>query len=110
MPRGGARPGAGRPRKDTVRQALPRVSVVVSAVDAAAVPSAGMLPLEYLLSIVRDEQADEKLRLQAAAIAAPFLHAKPTVGGKKDERATAAKVAATGKFAAAEPPLKLVSR
>jgi phage terminase small subunit len=67
-------------------------------------------PLDYLLSIVRDDEADLKVRMQAAALAAPFVHAKPAPQGKKDGKADAAKSAGAGKFAAAAPPLKLVKR
>lgn len=36
----------------------------------------GLTPLEYLLSIMRDETKDEELRILCAVRAAPFVHPK----------------------------------
>lgn len=36
----------------------------------------GMTPVEYLVSVYRDEGADANLRALAARSAAPFIHAK----------------------------------
>ena len=53
-----------------------------------------------------------KKNSKSTIAAAPFMHARKEgmAPGKKDEAAEKAKKAATGKFAAAPPPLKLVSR
>lgn len=73
--------------------------------------SPGESPLDYMLSVMRDKAADERLRAQMAVAAAPYLHAKMGEGGKKELKAEAAKKAATGKFKpAVAPPLKLVAR
>jgi hypothetical protein len=104
MPRGGARPNTGgkRPgagRKPSVRGHLPEC------------PD-GEMPLEYLLKVMRDPEAEPRTRLEAAKIAAPFLHAKPgaDAGGKKEQRQDAAeKVATGGKFAPAAPPRLIVN-
>lgn len=62
---GGARPGAGRPRKG---QSLRDIH--------AAARKAGQTPLEYMLAIMRDETADPHLRDQMAVAAAPYCHRK----------------------------------
>jgi phage terminase small subunit len=67
--RGGARPGAGRPRK----------LKTVAAEGSFALPSrqrqnADELPLEYMLRIMRDPTVDPARRDKMAALAAPFCH------------------------------------
>ena len=103
MPRGGARPGAGRKTK-AVRDAI-------DACEAAAKKSdnAGMTPLDFMLATMRDEGQDIKLRTAMAQAAAPYVHAKPGDGpkGKKEEKQDAAEQAAQGKFAVPQSP-KLV--
>lgn len=65
---GGARPGAGRKRG----------SVSLRCVDAVAkAMSSGITPVEYMLSIMRNEDADPKDRAWAAEKAAPYLHPRP---------------------------------
>jgi hypothetical protein len=49
-------------------------------------------------------------QLKAATAAAQYVHTKKGEGGKKDEQAEAAKKAATGRYAAAAAPLKLVRK
>lgn len=39
-----------------------------------AVESGGITPLDYMLSILRDENKTESVRLQAAKDAAPYVH------------------------------------
>lgn len=130
MPRGGARPGAGR--KPSKPKAEPKKAAPAKAghTDAAGQKTAdapegwpfgtqppapppkpqdlsALTPLDYLLSLVRDGEADAKVRMQAAALAAPYVHAKPAPAGKKDaQKAEAGKVAS--RFSAAAPP-KLVA-
>lgn len=91
---GGARPGAGR---------KPAPIVPISVPVAAT-------PLDFLLSVMNDAGAAPELRVKAATTAAQYLHIRKVDGGKKDEQADKAKQAATGRFAASEPPLKLVGR
>ena len=64
---GGARPGAGRP-KGTRNKASTR--------QIRELREKGMTPLDYLTSIYTDPKADEKLRIDAAKAAAPYVHAK----------------------------------
>lgn len=134
MPRGGARPGAGRKRKVPLAPVLPTPAAVAASLPAAFAPTgvkepetppqwpfgteppavetpkpeAGRIsPLQFLLDMVNNPAVDEKVRLQAAAIAAPFVHVKP-VATKKEDAADAAKKAAGGKFSAPATPLRLV--
>lgn len=66
MPRGGPRPGAGR--KKGGHNKLTE--------EAVAKAKDGLTPLDYLLSVFRDEGADEARRIDAAKAAAPYCHAK----------------------------------
>ena len=68
MPRGGPRPNSGRPKGSTSKASAAQVEAVVK--------QAGMTPLEYLTSIFADPSQDEKLRIDAAKAAAPYVHAK----------------------------------
>lgn len=65
-------------------------------------------PLDFLLAVVRESKLKLNLRMQAAAIAAPFVHAKPAPKGKKEEAADAAKKIA-GKFGRSAPPKLVVN-
>jgi hypothetical protein len=65
--RGGRRPGAGRKPGS------------VTKIDYEARQKAhasGLTPLDYLLSIVRDESKGQRERLDAAKAAAPYCHAR----------------------------------
>lgn len=67
MAKGGSREGAGRkpgvPNKRTAEQ-------------AQKVEASGLTPLDYMLSILRDEDANDADRFEAAKAAAPYVHAK----------------------------------
>jgi hypothetical protein len=95
MPRGGARPGAGRKPK-AVRDAL-------EACEIAAKRSRGeQTPLDFMLAVMRDEEQDLKLRMAMAQAAAPYVHAKPgelAKGKKEQAQENASEIAASGKFA-----------
>ena len=65
MPRGGNRIGAGRKRGSKTA----RTSAI--ALNAA---EAGVTPVEYMLSIMRDDTQPQTIRLQAACMAAPYVH------------------------------------
>lgn len=41
-----------------------------------AVEEGGITPLDYLLSVLRDEEKPENIRLQAARDSAPYVHQK----------------------------------
>ena len=65
MPRGGYRPGAGRPKGSKNRAKI-----------AGIAAEAGLSPLEYMLAVMRDETADPDRRIDMAIAAAPYLHSK----------------------------------
>lgn len=134
MPRGGARPGAGRPRKAPADQSAPPKKKAPAKQPAAghapdgkkaadAPPSwpfgteppsppadlSELSPLDYLLSLVRNPETDPRVRLQAASIAAPYCHHKKgEASGKKLEAEARQKAAAEGRFSRRQPP-KLVA-
>jgi hypothetical protein len=67
--RGGKREGAGRKPGSVTR------------IDAEArqrAAAGGMMPLDYLLAIMRDESEHKRERLDAAKAAAPYCHARLT--------------------------------
>lgn len=47
-----------------------------TAAKAAAVAASGLTPLDYLLGVMRNEQAPRDTRLEAARAAAPYVHPK----------------------------------
>lgn len=109
---GGARPGAGRKPKEP--QPLPQIEATKASKDpelleVTPVTDGGMTPLDFLLAVMRSPEVDGKLRLEAAKTAAQYCHLKKGDGGIKDEKAEKAKKAASGKFGAAPPPLRVVN-
>ena len=88
---GGARPGAGRKRKE------PPVSDAIGSDD----------PKAFLIALMNDVTQDTRIRSDAAKALLPYVHQKLGEGGKKDQKQDAAAKVAGGKFAAAPPP-KLV--
>ena len=96
---GGARPGAGRPRKP------------VPAVDSqAAAADPDMLPLAYMLQVMRDPTADGLRRDRMAIAAAPYTHPKAEAQshGKKDAAKDAAGRAGKGRLATPATPPRLI--
>ena len=95
---GGARPGAGRKKKpeNEGKQFLP-----------GSDPEA--TPLDVLQQTMRDPDVPLALRIAAARAAAPFVHQKMGEGGKKEEKSTAAKKAAKGRFSPSAPPKLVVN-
>lgn len=67
MARGGKREGAGRPEGAATAKTR-------AIADTAA--TEGLTPLEYMLSILRDEEQTPAARFEAAKAAAPFVHPK----------------------------------
>ncbi len=88
---GGARVGAGR-------KPQPQEEKLTIATNGA------QSPLEFLLSVMNDNEIDDRLRIDAAKTAAQYCHLKKGDGGIKDEKAEKAKAAGTGKFGASAPP------
>src|SRR5262245_33608463 len=59
----------------------------------------GLMPLDYMLAVMRDPTATQTRRDRMAALAAPYCHPKLTDAqpkGKKDQQAEAAERAGTG--------------
>lgn len=92
---GGYRPGAGR-------KPQPKEEKLTIATNGK------QTPLEFLLSVMNDNEIEDRLRIDAAKTAAQYCHLKKGDGGIKDEKQEAAKKAGAGKFAAAAAP-RLVS-
>ena len=67
MPRGGKRPGAGRPRG--------AISKSTRAI-LEAMAAGGEMPIEYTLRIMRDPREPAARRDEMAKAAAPYLHPK----------------------------------
>ena len=107
MARGGYRPGAGRP-KGTTKKASPSVAAEVR----REARKAGLSPLDYMLAVMNDDDADASRRDRMAIAAAPFVHAKPgdAPKGKKEQAQEAAQeVASGGRFAPRGTPKLVVN-
>jgi hypothetical protein len=89
MARGGYRPNAGRKRKK---------EPTVPADIKAAAKASGMSPLDYMLKVMRNPEADQERRDRMAIAAAPFCHARAADGrqGKKEAEEKAAQTAGKG--------------
>lgn len=106
---GGARRGAGRPRKSAAIEqslepqshggALKREREVPVPVE---VEGDDMLTLLKQVALGRVEVS--ALQVRAAIAAVQYEHSKPGEGGKKDARRGAAKSASSGIYAPAAPP------
>ncbi len=97
MARGGYRPGAGRPKTAKVQTTIE---------VRREANKAKMTPLEYMLSVMNDGEAEDGRRDRMAVAAAPYVHAKADEAkiGKKEERQQAAEKVAAGKFAPRSGP------
>ena len=91
---GGARAGAGHP---------PKTAAPGTKADGK------QEPLDYLLAVMNDNEADPVLRVRSAIAAAQYRHTKRSDGGKKDEKQKAAELAELGKFKAAAAPKLVVN-
>ena len=58
------------------RRGTPNKSTSAKAKKAVAIAESGLTPLEYLLSVMRDENEDLPMRVDAAKAAAPYVHPK----------------------------------
>lgn len=68
MARGGKRQGAGRKKGSVSEQTATRKAMQAKAVET------GLSPLDYMLSILRDESQEQSARFAAAKEAAPYVH------------------------------------
>jgi hypothetical protein len=67
MAHGGSRQGAGR---------KPGAATKLNEAARKQAAEGGLMPLDYMLSILRDENASQPDRMDAAKAAAPYVHAK----------------------------------
>jgi phage terminase small subunit len=87
------------------------VSVPSSEIDIQEdpyIPRQAADPMEYLILVMNDMEADPKQRLDAAKSLLPYKHQKLEDAGKKKAAQDAAQQASTGRFASAPPPLRRV--
>lgn len=110
MPRGGYRPGAGRPKGGGKKAAAAPVAATPGVPRDIAEEAAaeGLSPLDYMLKVMNDANAEDARRDRMAIAAAPFVHGKPGEGGKKEQRQAAA-LEAEKSFAAPPAPPRLVA-
>jgi phage terminase small subunit len=123
--RGGARPGAGRKPAAKVVIKIAPPEKIAKAQESSAIDDGPVSPVVdvpaplvdalshrdpkvFLLALMNDQEADVKLRSDAAKALMPFMHARVGESGKKDQKADEAKKAQAGKFAPSAPP-KLVA-
>lgn len=129
MPRGGARPGAGRPKKQPAevpkakKPAAPKPDPAHKDADGFKTNPdwpfgqerppepeppedlSNLMPLDFLLSVMRDPKEDKGRRMQAATLAAPFCHAKKAEkSAKQQEAEERKKTAGAGRFGRRQPP------
>jgi len=111
MARGGFRVGAGRPKgsKGGQRQPPKVDGIPVEVIVSAKIE--GVTPLEYMLKVMNNPEADQARRDRMAMAAAPFVHPRVADNrfGKKDGDAAAAEEAAAGKFAPPKAPKLVVN-
>lgn len=67
MSRGGAREGAGR---------KPGATTKLNEHARKQAAEGGLMPLDYMLQILRNEEKPDDERFEAAKAAAPYVHAK----------------------------------
>jgi len=97
MARGGYRPNAGRPKGSTWKSLPPGTRAIeFKAIEVAK--AVNQTPLEYMLAIMNDPNADPTRRDRIANAAAPFMHGWPAGvrPGKKELARQGAKTAASG--------------
>ncbi len=105
MPRGGRRPGAGRPRKPTAGAAAPAPSKEGAPAALAQPASAPTQPLEYMLGVMNDQAVPADRRDRMAVAAAPYVHGRAGEIGKKEAKNQAARtIGAAKRFGAGRAP------
>lgn len=91
--------------KTELAEAAPAKKEAIPASIAAEAAAENLEPLEYMLKVMNDPTAPDERRDKMAVAAAPFVHRRTgEKGGKKGDRAEAAKRAAAGKFAPGVAP------
>lgn len=110
MARGGARPGAGRPKGSRAPESKETTKTEKALQSAKPGGKRFETALDFAMEMINDPEAPMADRVRLAIAAMPFQHPKlePRTQGKKDEKAEAAKAAGSGKFKPSAPP-RLVS-
>jgi hypothetical protein len=67
MPRGGARPGAGRPKGSQISKTRETAEKLLAD---------GFTPLEYMTGVMRGDVEYDEIKFEAAKAAAPYMHAR----------------------------------
>lgn len=99
MPRGGARPGAGRPRKNPAP---------APEVPGGLLPEHFDDPKDFLRAVMNCPSVELRARAAAATALLPFEHRRMTEAGKKEGAADRAR-SAGAKFAAKAAPKLIVN-
>ncbi len=118
MPRGGARPGAGRKPKvaplngveNQTPASKPRVGGRPPKPPVLLPSTTSEDPLAFLMGVMNDGVVPLDLRIKAATSAAQYTHAKKGEGGKKQEQEAAALEAQRSQFAPSAPPTAVRKR
>lgn len=74
--RGGKRPGSGRPPGAPNKASIEREK---------AIKASGLVPLDYMLSVMRDDQQSPERRDDMAKAAAPYVHPRLSSAEVKSE-------------------------
>ena len=102
MPRGGYRPGAGRPPGPKGKTAKSKQTIPTGAGET-------LTPLAFMLAVMNDPKQDPDMRARMAIAAAPYIHSRAgESAGKKQDKADKAKAAGKGKFAQGKAPFRLL--
>ena len=104
MARGGFRVGAGRPKGSKKNRTTTKSKQSDSIITR---PGESLTPLQFMLRVLNDPNADKELRAKMAIAAAPYIHSRAGEG-KKNDRADRAKKAGAGKFGQGKPPLQVI--
>jgi hypothetical protein len=83
MPRGGKRPGAGRPKGSVSKRTLSKVKLPEATQHRVPAVVAEELPLDVLLAAMRDKNLPIEIRLAAAKVAAPYFHGRISTGPQR---------------------------
>lgn len=64
----------------------------------------GLMPLDYILSVMRNPDLPDPMRMQAATLAAPYCHPKPAPKSAKQEAEAERKKNREPRFGRRQPP------
>lgn len=107
MPRGGYRPGGGRPKGSKNKRTI----AAEAAQPVAPEPTEERTPLEYMLAVMNDPTASPERRDRMAIAAASFVHKRGeeiTPGKRAQAQQGAREVVAGGRYAPRLPPRLVV--